>query len=136
MKYVLDTNICVFVIRQKPWVVVEKFKQFVADELAISSVTLAELRYGADKSSDPGKNHAALDLFLAPLAIADFDSQAAEHYGVVRADLERRGLPIGALDTMIAAHALRLGIPLVTNNTREFARVNGLLLEDWVRTVA
>ncbi|MCC7337529.1 MAG: type II toxin-antitoxin system VapC family toxin [Pirellulaceae bacterium] len=135
MKYLLDTNICVFVIRQKPLVVVEKFKQFVADELAISSVTLAELRYGADKSSDTGKNHAALDLFLAPLAIVDFDSQAAERYGVVRADLERRGLPIGPLDTMIAAHALRLVIPLVTNNTREFARVGGLLLEDWASKV-
>ncbi len=134
MKYLLDTNICIFVIRQKPLVVVEKFKQFVADELAVSSVTLAELRYGADKSSHIGKNHAALDLFLAPLAIVDFDSQAAEHYGAVRADLERRGLPIGPLDTMIAAHALRLGLPLVTNNTSEFARVSGLLLEDWVCT--
>lgn len=86
---------------------------------------------GADKSSDPAKNHSALNGFLAPLAIADFDAEAAEYYGKVRVDLERRGVPIGPLDTMIASHALRLRVPLVTNNTREFARVTGLLCEDW-----
>jgi tRNA(fMet)-specific endonuclease VapC len=131
VKYLLDTNICIFVIKQKPSAVVQKFKLFAADELCISTVTLAELRYGADKSSNPSKNHNALDLFLAPLAILDFDSQCAEFYGIVRSDLERRGQPIGPLDTMIAAHAVRLRIPLVTNNTKEFSRISGLAIEDW-----
>lgn len=131
MKYLLDTNICIFVIKQRPSGVVHRFKQFAADDLCISTVTLSELRYGADKSGNPPRNHAALDLFLAPLAITDFDSQCAEFYGTVRSELERRGQPIGPLDTMIAAHALRLRIPLVTNNTKEFARVLGLAIEDW-----
>ena len=117
--------------KQKPTDVVQRFKQFAADELCISTVTLAELRYGADKSGNPPKNHNALNFFLAPLAIADFDSQCAEFYGTVRSDLERRGAPIGRLDTMIAAHALRLRLPLVANKTREFSRVSGLTIEDW-----
>lgn len=131
MKYLLDTNICIFVIRQKPPAVVQRFIQYAPDELGISTVTLAELRYGADKSSDPSKNHAALNSFLAPIAIVDFDPECAERYGSVRSDLERRGIPIGPLDTMIAAHALRLRLPLVTNNTKEFVRVQSLTLEDW-----
>lgn len=131
MKYLLDTNICVFVIRQKPQRVVQRFQQQQPDDLAISTVTLAELRYGADKSSDPNKNHAALDAFLAPLEVTPFDADAAERYGRVRADLEGRGVPIGPLDTMIAAHALSLNVPLVTNNTREFSRVAGLTVQDW-----
>ena len=81
--------------------------------------------------SNANKNHTALDSFLAPLAIVDFDPECAEYYGRLRSDLERIGQPIGPLDTMIAAHALRLRLPLVTNNTKEFARVSGLKLEDW-----
>jgi len=131
VKYLLDTNICVFVIRQKPQLVVERFRQQPPDDLAISTVTLAELRYGADKSSNANKNHAALDLFLAPLEIESFDADAAECYGQLRTGLERRGLSIGPLDTMIAAHALSLKLPLITNNTREFSRVHGLILQDW-----
>ncbi|XZE20383.1 type II toxin-antitoxin system tRNA(fMet)-specific endonuclease VapC [Pirellulaceae bacterium SH449] len=131
MKFLLDTNICIFVIKQKPAEVVKRFTQYSAEELGISTITLAELRYGADKSSHPSKNHTALDMFLSPLAILDFDPQCSEIYGIVRSDLERRGQPIGPLDTMIAAHALRLRIPLVTNNTKEFSRVPGLPIEDW-----
>ncbi len=131
MKYLLDTNICVFVIRQKPEVVVRRFRKHQIDELGISTVTFAELRYGDDKSSDPSKNHSALDAFVAPLEIAEFDAAAADYYGKVRTDLEARGLPIGPLDTMIAAHALSLGIPVVTNNKGEFSRVTGLTVEDW-----
>lgn len=131
MKYLLDTNICIFVIRQKPPIVLQRFQQFLANELAISAVTLAELRYGADKSSNPAKNHLALDGFLAAIQIVDFDSQAAELYGQIRADLEKSGTPIGPLDTLIAAHALRHGVPVVTNNSAEFSRVNGLIVEDW-----
>lgn len=131
MTYLLDTNICVFVIRQKPQIVVQRFQQNQPDDLGISTVTLAELRYGADKSSNPSKNHNALDAFLVPLEIASFDAQAADLYGKVRADLESRGVPIGPLDTMIAAHALSLNVPLVTNNTGEFTRVTGLNVQDW-----
>jgi len=131
LKYLLDTNICIFVIRQKPLNIVRKFQQHLQSDLGISGVTLAELRYGADHSSDPAKNHSALDTFLALLEIADFDAPSADLYGNVRADLERRGCPIGPLDTMIAAHALRLGVPLVTNNAGEFRRVSGLVVEGW-----
>ena len=115
MKYLLDTNICVFVIRGRSPLVLQRFVTHLPDQLGISSVTLAELRYGADKSSNPPKNHTALDGFLAPLEIVDFDSECADYYGKLRADLERRRLPIGPLDTMIAAQSLRLRIPLVTN---------------------
>lgn len=131
MQYLLDTNICIFVIRQRPAPLLQRFQQYRPDELAVSVVTLAELRYGADKSSDPAKNHSALDGFLAALAIVDFDAVAADWYGKVRADLESRGCPIGPLDTLIAAHALRLGVPVVTNNVGEFSRVTGLHVEDW-----
>ena len=131
MKYLLDTNICVFVIRRKPATVLTRLEKYAADEVGISTVTLAELRYGADKSQRPAQNHAALDTFLIPLVTLDFDSAAAECYGKVRTELERRGTPIGPLDTVIAAHALCLGVPLVTNNTVEFSRVPGLQLEDW-----
>ena len=123
MNYLLDTNICVFVIRQKSQAIVRRLRTHDAGDLGISAVTLAELRYGAGKSQDPAKNHAALDAFVAPLTIAEFGAEAADQYGKVRADLERRGVPIGPLDTMIAAHALSVNVKLVTNNTREFARV-------------
>ncbi len=131
MKYLLDTNICIFVIKQKPTLVLQRFLQESPDDVAISSVTLAELRYGADKSTSPAKNHAALDSFLMPISVADFDSPAADDYGKVRAYLERRGTPIGPLDTMIAAHARSLNVTLVTANTSEFSRVPGLVCEDW-----
>jgi len=133
VKYLLDTNICVFVIRQKSRSISEKFAQYQLNELVISAVTLAELRYGADKSSNPSKNHSALNMFLAPFALQDFDVECAEIYGIIRTQLERSGKPIGPLDTMIAAHALRLKLPLVTNNVREFERVAGLVLEDWTQ---
>jgi len=131
VKYLLDTNVCVFVIRRKPASVLARLEGHSADDIGISTVTLAELRYGADKSQRPAQNHAALDAFLVPLQVIDFDAAAAECYGRVRAELERRGTPIGPLDTMIAAHSLCLALPLVTNNTAEFSRVPGLQLEDW-----
>jgi tRNA(fMet)-specific endonuclease VapC len=105
VKFLLDTNICVFVIRQKSTAVLNRCRQFPTGDLGVSTVTLAELRYGADKSHDPAKNHAALNGFLAPLEVAEFDASAAEHYGTIRTDPEQRGLPIGPLDVLIAAHA-------------------------------
>ncbi|MBI2478271.1 MAG: type II toxin-antitoxin system VapC family toxin, partial [Planctomycetia bacterium] len=126
MKYLLDTNICVFVIRQKSQLVLQRLRQHQAGDVGISTVTLAELRYGADKSNDSPRNNAALDAFLVPLETVEFSVDAADEYGHVRSDLERRGLSIGPLDNLIAAHARSLGVTLVTNNVREFSRVTGL----------
>ena len=131
MKYLLDTNICVFIIRKKSQNALQRLGQHPMGVVGISVITLAELRYGADKSQDPPKNHAALMAFLAPLEVVEFDTSAADHYGIIRADLEKRGLPIGSLDMLIAAHAQSLGLTVVTNNVGEFTRVSGLAVEDW-----
>jgi tRNA(fMet)-specific endonuclease VapC len=127
----LDTNVCVHLIRRRPPEVLRRFEDFEVGEIGVSSVTVAELRYGAEKSSWPGRNHEALDTFLLPLEVLFFGDEAAAAYGRVRAALERAGTPIGPLDTLIAAHALGLGVTLVTNNVREFSRIAGLETEDW-----
>ena len=127
----LDSNICIYIINTKPPEVLARFRQFQLGEIGLSSVAAAELAYGVAKSGS-ARNRQALEMFLAPLDILPFDEKALWAYGDVRADLERRGLAIGSLDTMIAAHALSLNATLVTNNLREFSRVNGLLLENWV----
>ncbi|MFY9261654.1 MAG: type II toxin-antitoxin system VapC family toxin [Gallionella sp.] len=132
MKIMLDTNICIALIKRKPTHVLQKMQTYVAGDVCISSITLAELRFGASKSQHSAKNHATLDKFLLPLDIADFDEAATRHYGELRSTLEKQGTPIGALDTLIAAHALSLNLPLVTHNTREFNRVAGLQVEDWI----
>ncbi len=130
-RYLLDTNTCIYIINRRPPGVFERFRQHPAGSVAISSITAAELLFGVAKSGS-ARNRSALDKFLLPLEVLPFDTPAADRYGVVRTDLERRGLPIGALDTLIAAHALRLGAVLVTNNQREFERVEGLTLENWL----
>ena len=131
MKYMLDTNICIYIIKHKPEKVIERFLKLDPKEICISSITFAELSYGAEKSLEKMKNHIALTLFLSNIEIKSFDMKAAEEYGYVRAELETKGLPIGPLDTEIAAHARSLGLILVTNNTREFERVEGLNVENW-----
>lgn len=133
MKYLLDSNTCIFIIKRKPAIVLKRLRQRFSEGVAISSVTLAELRFGADKSTRPAQNHSALDQFLAPLTVVNFDSFAASRYGTVRADLERLGRPIGPLDTLIAAQALALDLTVVTNNVSEFSRVAGLSVEDWAK---
>ena len=130
MRYMLDTNICIYVIKQAPATVLDRFRQHEAAGLGVSAVTAAELAFGVAKSGSR-RNRAALDDFLGALEIAPFDDQAAKVYGDVRADLEARGVPIGPLDTQIAAHALSLEITLVSNNLREFERVNGLRCAHW-----
>ena len=127
----LDTNICIHVINAKPPAVLERFRQYRMGEIGLCSVVAAELAYGVAKSGS-ARNRQALEMFLAPLIILPFDDAAVWAYGNLRAELERKGTPIGALDTMIAAHALSQQSTLVTNNTREFARVSGLALENWV----
>jgi tRNA(fMet)-specific endonuclease VapC len=127
----LDTNICIHIINARPAAVLERFRQYRMGEIGVSSVVAAELAYGVVKSGS-SRNRLALEMFLAPLIILPFDEAVIWAYGELRAELERRGTPIGSLDTMIAAHAIRQQAPLVTNNTRQFARVPGLRLENWV----
>lgn len=127
----LDTNICIYIINTKPPSVLERFQQYRLGDLGISSVVAAELAFGVAKSGS-SRNKQALEMFLAPLTILPFDDAAAWAYGELRAGLERRGTPIGSLDTMIAAHALSLHAMLVTNNSREFSQVPGLEISNWV----
>jgi tRNA(fMet)-specific endonuclease VapC len=131
MRYMLDTNICIHIIRQKPLTLVSKLTSLPAADVVISSITLSELEYGVAKSSTPQQNRQALDTFLVPITVLDFDYDSAIIYGGVRAGLEKRGTKIGPLDTLIAAHALSRKLTLVTNNVREFQRVPGLIVEDW-----
>lgn len=131
MNYLLDTNICVLLIRQKSQVVLAHLRQVAPPDVAVSAITVAELQYRVHKSSRPVENQRALDQFLLPLTILPFDEAAALAYGRIRAALEAQGTPIGALDTLIAAQALGSGLTLVTNNVREFARVAGLSVQDW-----
>jgi len=131
MRYLLDTNICIFIINDQPGVARARFERVPVGEVGISSITLSELHYGAAKSGRPAKNMKALRKFLLPLAVLAYDEQAAEYYGQLRASLERAGTPIGPMDLMIAAHALSARLTVVTNNLREFARVPGLVTEDW-----
>lgn len=131
MKYMLDTNICIFLIRQKSPLLLTKLRSFTLGAIGVSTITVAELTFGVEKSQYVAQNHHALQQFLLPLEIAEFDHDAAMAYGQIRAYVERNGMPIGALDTLIAAHAVSLGITLVTNNTKEFSRIPALTIEDW-----
>lgn len=132
MKYMLDTNIIIYIIKHKPESVHRKFQSVSQEDICISSITMAEMEYGISKSSNPDRNRLALDLFLVGINIVPFDDVAASQYGPIRASLEMQGTPIGSNDLLIAAHAKALGLTLVTNNTREFARVDGLKLDNWV----
>jgi tRNA(fMet)-specific endonuclease VapC len=132
MKFMLDTNICIYLIKHKPAHALERFRQTDISEISISSITLSELFYGVSKSSKPEQNFIALTQFVAPLEILPFGGEAPQHYGYLRTHLEKQGTPIGSLDMLIAAHALSLSITLVTNNEKEFNRVPNLKMENWV----
>ena len=127
----LDTNICIYLINMKPPAVLARFRQYRMGEIGLCSMVAAELALGVAKSQS-ARNRQALEMFLAPLTILPFDAATVWIYGNLRADLERRGTPIGSFDTLIAAHALSQQALLVTNNTREFAKVPGLQLDNWV----
>jgi tRNA(fMet)-specific endonuclease VapC len=131
MKLMLDANICIYLIKQQPLTVIKRFLSQPVGEIGISSITAAELAYGVSKSRHASKNRHALEQFLAPLEVAAFDQAAAWSYGRLRAQLEAKGTPIGSMDVLIAAHALSLGVRLVSNNLREFRRVPDLRLENW-----
>jgi tRNA(fMet)-specific endonuclease VapC len=131
MKIMLDTNICIYIIKHQSAAVLKHFLEYQVGDISISSITLSELRFGVAKSMHREKNSKALDAFIIPLEIISFDEEAARIYGDIRANLEKEGKPIGAMDMLIAAHAISLGIPLVTNNTREFSRIPALNIIDW-----
>ena len=131
MKYMLDTNICIYIIKQRPEKVFERFKACEVGDIGISSITLCELMYGVEKSQYQQKNKTALESFVLPLEIKTFDEMAAPSYGYIRTYLEKKGTPIGSLDLMIAAHASCLDSILVTNNEKEFSRVPNLKIENW-----
>jgi tRNA(fMet)-specific endonuclease VapC len=132
MKWMLDTNICIAIIRRQPEVAIKRLRGKSVGQVGVSAVTVAELQYGAAKSTRSEPARSALSEFLLPLEVAPFDEAACVRYGVIRAKLEAAGKPIGPLDALIAAHALSLGVVLVTNNLREFRRVPGLTVEDWL----
>ncbi len=133
MKYMLDTNICIYAIKHKPDTVIRNFLSHDPEELCISAITYAELMHGVEKSMAVEKNRIAMSLFLSPITILQFDERAAEEYGRIKAELEKKGTPIGPMDTLIASHAKSRGLIIVTNNTREFNRVVGLTVEDWTQ---
>lgn len=134
IKFMLDTNICIFTIKNKPQIVREAFNLHNG-QLCISAVTLMELIYGAEKSATPEKNLAVVESFAARLEVLPFDNEGAAHTGMVRSELAKAGTPIGPYDQMIAGHARSRGLIVVTNNLREFERVPGLRVEDWVHPV-
>ena len=131
MRYMLDTNICIYVIKHKPEKVFQKIQTIHPEDVRISSVTYAELVHGVEKSAAVEKNRLALSMLLANMEILDFDVDAADCYGKIRAGLEKKGAPIGPLDMMIAGHAQSLGYTVVTNNVKEFSRVSALKMENW-----
>ena len=132
MTYLLDTNICINIINKKPVSVLKRLSQYRVDEVAISSITVSELEYGINKSKTSNNSRIALMEFLLSFRIVDYDSNAAREYGIIRAELERTGQPIGAMDYLLAAHAISLDLILVSNNLREFSKVNNLKFENWV----
>ena len=131
MKFLLDTSPCVVYLRGKNSLLLQRFQQHAAADIALCTVVLAELYYGAAKSSNPARERTAVDAFAAPFVCLPFDQPAADAYAAIRADLESRGLPIGANDYLIAAIALANNLTVVTHNTAEFSRVTGLAVEDW-----
>ena len=133
MKWMLDTDTCIAIIKKHP-VTLRKLRGKSIGQVGLSSITLGELAFGADKSSRPKDAHGALSEFLLALEIAAFDDHAAMRYGEVRASLARRGKPVGPLDTLIGSHAHALDVILVTHNRGEFSQIAGLRLEDWIKT--
>ena len=132
MRFMLDTNIIAYAKNNRPETVLKRLMQHSPEDYCISSITLAELEFGVYNSARPEQNQLALVTFLARIKVVPFDADAAREYGIIRADLTRKGTLIGANDLLIAAHARALDVTLVTNNTREFERVDGLKLENWI----
>lgn len=132
MNYLLDTNTCIYIIKRKPESTIRKLRAKRPEQIAVSTITVAELEYGIAKSQRPERNRIALMEFLVPFAVVDFDHTAARDYGRIRAALESIGSPIGPMDLLLAAQALSQDLTLVTSNESEFGRVDGLRVENWV----
>ena len=132
MRYLLDTDTLIYILKRRPPDVAARFEKMSPEDVAISMISMAELMFGAEKSGSPARARRAVEKIAEVLRVLPLDEGAARVYGKLREQLEKRGTPIGALDTLIAAHALSLRATLVTNNTREFARVSGLQVENWV----
>ena len=133
MKYLFDTNICIYLIKNKPINVLKRFSKITPESIAVSNITVAEMYYGIAKSSKPNQNTIALEEFLLPLIIIDFDKNDARIYGKIRHELEKRGKIIGAMDLLIGAQALSRNLILVTNNEKEFNRIEGVKIENWTK---
>ena len=133
MRYLIDTNICIYIMNKRPIEVINRFKEHQVGEIGISTITLSELQFGVSKSAYPQKNQVRLDEFTAPFEIAPYDEIAARAYGLIRNQLKKSGRPIGPLDMLIAAHAVGHGLILVTNNEKEFRRIKELTVENWTR---
>ena len=134
MIYLLDTNICIYIINKKPPAVVKRIQSKLPEQIAISSITLSELEYGIVRSRYPDRNRIALLEFLIPFMILDFDQMASVVYGWIRSFLESKGKPIGPMDLLLAAQAKSRNMILVTNNEKEFNRIDGLQTENWARS--
>ena len=132
MKFLIDTNICIYLIKQKPPSVLTRFRALDPGDVGLSSITAAELHYGVEKSQFPDKNRRALNEFMLPLELAPFDEKAAAVYGRIRTGLEKQGRVIGSYDMLIAAHAISLEATLVSNNVKEFSRIPELKVNNWV----
>ena len=133
MKYLIDANICIYIMNKRPPAVIKKFKRFELGEIGISTITVSELQYGVSKSNHRKKNADRLEEFLAPLEMLTYDQMAARVYGDIRFQLENLGQPIGPLDLLIAAHAISRDLVLITNNEREFKRIKRLKVENWAK---
>lgn len=133
IKYLLDTNICIYIMNRRPLGIIHKFKQFNVGDIGVSSITVSELQYGAVKSKNPKLNIQRVEDFLVPLELLPYDHNAANFYGEIRYNLEKKGQVIGPLDMLIAAHALSNDSILVTNNKKEFERVQYLKIENWIK---
>ena len=133
MKYLIDTNICIYIMNKRPPAVIKKFKRFELGEIGISTITVSELQYGVSKSNHRKKDADRLEEFLAPLEMLTYDQMAASVYGDIRFQLENLGQPIGPLDLLIAAHAISRDLVLISNNEREFKRIKRLKVENWAK---
>jgi tRNA(fMet)-specific endonuclease VapC len=133
MKYLLDTNICIYIINKRPVSILDAIRSKHPDDISISSITAAKLNYGAERSRSPHQNRVAILEFLIPFNLLDFDQRAASCYGKIRKTLESKGTPIGPMDLLLASQAAAYDLILVTNNIKEFKRIENLRLENWLR---
>ena len=132
--YLLDTNICIYIIKKKPIEVLNVLKQKLKKDIFISSITVAELEYGVEKSKFPDINRISLLEFLSVFKIINFDDKDAVEFGKIKVNLDRSGKIIGPMDLLISSQAINKNLILVTNNVKEFERINGLRIENWVKT--